>query len=98
MSPKDLFEAITTLKNLEYLVEENERVSITLKGKEFVINNKLASDSNVNKFENIPEVFKGKRIGINEFYIPKDSSIYKEFISLKSNNTGGTKETSTSEV
>jgi predicted methyltransferase len=98
LSPKDLFETITTLKDLEYIVEENERVSLTLKGKEFVIHNKLASEKNVNKFENIPEIFKGKRIGINEFYIPKDSSIYKEFIILKPNNTGGTKETSTSEV
>ena len=96
-SPKDLFESITSLKSQEYIIEENERLSITSKGKEFVIYNNLASKNNINKFENIPEQFKGKRIGINEFYIPKDSKIYEEFIPLNFNK-GGTKETSTSEV
>jgi predicted methyltransferase len=97
VSPKDLFEGIVELVKAEFILEEKERISLTQKGKEYIINNKLASEINSNKFDKIPDAFIGRRIGINEFYLPKDSSIYQEFISSK-DNLGGTKETSTSEV
>lgn len=98
VSPKDLFEGILELVKLELIIEVSERVELTHKGKEYVINNKLASEIDSNKFGKIPAEFIGRKIGINEFYLPKDSSIYKEFISSEQGNLGGTIETSTSGV
>lgn len=97
VSPKDLFESMVALQELDLINEENDRLSLTSKGKEFIINNKLSSSS-INKFEKIPNAFIGRKIDINEFYLPKNSTIYQEFISSEPKDIGGTKETSTKEV
>ena len=64
------FDLISSLKLNGYVRTEEDRVQITSLGIEYLVghpkrNERMASSDNA-----LPENFQGKKIGINEFYIP----------------------------
>ena len=65
-----LFDLISSLKSKDYVRAGEDRVQITSIGMECVVahprkNERKTSDENM-----VPENFQGKKIAINEFYIP----------------------------
>ncbi len=70
ISPKELFLAIKELQENNLITNENDRLSLTQKAKEFIITNKIFVQRRVNKFDTIPENFLGRSIAINQFYLP----------------------------
>lgn len=72
ITPKDLFISIENLKTNGLIDLNEDRVSITKEGIGYVVNTQLKLANNEDKQKLIKENFQGKRIKINEFYIPQN--------------------------
>jgi hypothetical protein len=83
ISPKDLFLAIENLSKLGYVSSLNGRLTLTMDGFNFVINNNLSFNKGKSKYDKVPNDFLGPRIEINQFYIPKLEDNTNEFINLQ---------------
>jgi hypothetical protein len=83
LSPKDLFVSLESLKTKKLIVDEEDRMTISNEGKEFVIFNNLSSSDKKERFSRIPDEFIGRRININEFYFPKMKTFIRDFLFLE---------------
>ncbi len=71
-SPKELFAAIENLKQNGLLDVVDDRVSITNEGVNYASRVPLKSKLDIQNKKLIKEEFLGKKININEFYIPQN--------------------------
>lgn len=71
LSPKDIFTAIENLKSNGLVEVIEDRVSLTKEGIGYTVKNPLKTRLDTNKEKLIKIDFQGKRIKINEFYIPQ---------------------------
>jgi predicted methyltransferase len=72
LSPKELFSAIEILKQNGLLEVVDDRVTITNEGVNYAAKVPLKSKSDIHNVKLIKEEFLGKKININEFYIPQN--------------------------
>lgn len=72
LSPKELFAAIEKLKSNGLIDVTEDRAIITKTGVEYAVKTPLKTKIDDNKQRLIKENFLGKRININEFYIPQN--------------------------
>jgi len=72
LSPKELFTAIENLKQNGFLDVIDDRVTITSEGISFAARVLLKPQINIQDKELSKEEFLGKKININEFYIPQN--------------------------
>ena len=72
LSPKELFAAIERLKTTGLIDVTEDRATITKDGVEYAVKTPLKTKLDDNKQSLIKENFLGKRIDINEFYIPQN--------------------------
>jgi hypothetical protein len=72
LSPKELFTALEKLKFNGLIDVTEDRVIITKTGIEYTVKTPLKTKVDDNKQRLIKENFLGKRIKINEFYIPQN--------------------------
>lgn len=70
VSPKELFLLTKELTDKNLVKEDEGRLTLTAEGKDFVIKTDLTIKSTGNKYDKIPDKFLGRRIEINEFYLP----------------------------
>lgn len=72
LTPKDLFTAIENLKSNGFVEETEDRITITKEGIEFAVNTPLKNKRVENDKKIVMEDFRGKKINVNEFYIPQN--------------------------
>lgn len=72
LSPKDLFSAIENLKSNGFINVDEDRVTITKEGIGYASKTQLKTKVDSNREKLINEEYLGKRININEFYIPQN--------------------------
>lgn len=72
LAPKELFTAIEKLESHDLLYINEDRVIITKTGNEYAVKTTLKTIIDDDKQRVIKENFIGKRININEFYIPQN--------------------------
>lgn len=72
LSPKELFTAIEKLKLNDLIDVTEDRAIITKTGIEYTVKTPRKTNFDENKQRLIKENFLGKRIKINEFYIPQN--------------------------
>jgi len=80
LSPMQLFEAISQLQNLGYLVSNREKgyfLSITKTGKELVL--KLRTQRAQKGENRVPVKFIGNKISPDSPYVPRISKLWKDF-------------------
>lgn len=83
VSPKELYLTINELVEKKIILSDEDRLSLTSEGKEFVINSDISIKKAKNKSEKIPSEFLGRRIEINEFYLPTSKDIQNQLLSLR---------------
>ena len=83
-----LTSAIQNLKNYRYIERKEDILKISKKGMYYIFNN-FSIYGNETLESKIPQIFLGRKININEFYIPEDFK--KISIYLNNNNGGGMK-------
>jgi hypothetical protein len=81
-----LTSAIQNLKNYRYIERKEDILKISKKGMYYIFNN-FSIYGNQTLESKIPRIFLGRKININEFYIPQD---FKK-ISIYLNNRGSMK-------
>lgn len=64
------FDLISSLKSIDYIKTVEDRIHITSQGMEYMVANPIKLEKRLSSDVAIPENFQGKKIGINEFYIP----------------------------
>ena len=64
------FDFLSSLKSKDYVRTDEDRVQITSLGIEYVVAHPKKNERKTSADNAIRENFKGKKIGINEFYIP----------------------------
>lgn len=72
LQPKDLFHAVKKLKELDFLIEQGDKLKLTENGINYSSRSSLIKfdkESGRNKF-NVDTL--GKKLEINDFYIPLD--------------------------
>lgn len=79
ITPRELFQTISNLKERNLLTEIEMRINLTPAGKEFVLHHSIAVKG-VDKFSSFPKGILGPKININEFYLPKLSNNLKHFL------------------
>jgi hypothetical protein len=84
VSVRLLIAAIQNLESCRYLERNEDIIKISKMGISYVFNKKI-NQKNETTDSKVPVVFLGKKININEFYIPED---FKK-ISLYLNKKGG---------
>lgn len=72
ISPKDLFLSVENLKSNELLVVNEDRVTLTAKGIDYSTKTTLKIKKEMINTKLIKEDYLGKRINVNEFYIPRN--------------------------
>ena len=72
LTPKDLFTSVEKLKSNGLVVETEDRITITKEGIEFAVKTPLKNKIDENNKKLIMEDFRGKKINVNEFYIPQN--------------------------
>lgn len=82
-SPKELFVSLSELSDLGLAHEEDERISLTKKGLNFVINNNILFQKNESKYSKIPNKYLGRKIEINEFYLPRLNDSVNEIFNFE---------------
>jgi hypothetical protein len=82
VSPGQLFQAIYNLSLLEYINSNDDRLTLTKKGVDFVSISHPNSRNARSKYEKIPVEFIGPKIEINQFYIPMLFDNSKELVHL----------------
>jgi|ERR1035437_1941308 predicted methyltransferase len=92
-TPKDLFNAINELIQEKIISKQGDRINLTSDGKEFVIKHKITVKGNSDKFQKISSNFLGRKISVNEFYLPSSPNIQNEL--LTNNDFRGPIKTST---
>ena len=70
--PKELFTSIENLKNNGLLEINEDRATITREGIDSAIKTPLKTKEDGNNKRLIKEEYQGKRIKINEFYVPQN--------------------------
>jgi len=84
VSVRLLIAAIQNLESCRYLERNDDIIKISKMGISYLFNKQINQKNETNDSK-VPVVFLGKKININEFYIPED---YKK-ISLYLNKKGG---------
>jgi hypothetical protein len=69
--PADMYKFIEKYSKLELLNYAESRITLTEKGKIFLLSKKFELGDSGDKFKKIPERFLAPKLPINEFYIPK---------------------------
>lgn len=64
------FDLINSLKSKDYIRVEENRVQITSQGIEYLVGHPKKNERRASSDNALPENFRGKKIEINEFYIP----------------------------
>jgi hypothetical protein len=82
-----LTSAIQNLKNYRYIERKEDILKISKKGVYYIFNN-FSIYGNETLESKIPQIFLGRKININEFYIPQD---FKKISIYLNNNRGGMK-------
>lgn len=82
-----LTSAIQNLKNYRYIERKEDILKISKKGMYYIFNN-FSIYGNETLESKIPQIFLGRKININEFYIPQD---FKKISIYLNNNRGGMK-------
>lgn len=82
-----LTSAIQNLKNYRYIERKEDILKISKKGVYYIFNN-FSNYGNETLESKIPQIFLGRKININEFYIPQD---FKKISIYLNNNRGGMK-------
>lgn len=82
-----LTSAIQNLKNYRYIERKEDILKISKKGMYYIFNN-FSIYGNETLESKIPQIFLGRKININEFYIPED---FKKISIYLNNNRGGMK-------
>lgn len=80
-----LTSAIQNLKNYRYIERKEDILKISKKGMYYIFNN-FSIYGNETLESKIPQIFLGRKININEFYIPED---FKKISIYLNNNNGG---------
>ena len=80
-----LTSAIQNLKNYRYIERKEDILKISKKGVYYIFNN-FSIYGNEALESKIPQIFLGRKININEFYIPED---FKKISIYLNNNNGG---------
>ena len=81
MRPSQVFYFIEKYSKSGIIKFENEKITLTEKGREEIVVNGISIAKNKNNFTKIPVQFMVSNLEINEFYIPKLSgtrSIFKK--------------------
>lgn len=81
VSPSKLFLLVNELVERKIIINEENRIVLTSNGREYVISNNISLKPTTKKYERIPQNFIGRKIGINEFYLPKSTNIADELLS-----------------
>lgn len=71
LSPKELFISVENLKSKGLIEISEDRITITKEGINYSVHTPLKIKSDTNNEKLIKEDFLGRRININEFYIPQ---------------------------
>ncbi len=85
-TPPTVFKSSTRFQKMEFIVNKDDKLFITEKGKAFVEENRFIYDNH--KYDRIPKEFLGNKIGVNAPYIPNLSKISKEILNLKIKGDG----------
>lgn len=72
ISPKDLFLSVENLRTNGLLDVNEDRVTLTTKGIDYSTKTTLKIKTEMTNPKLIKEDYQGKRININEFYIPRN--------------------------
>lgn len=72
ISPKDLFLSVENLKSNGLIDVNEDRLTLTKKGVDYSTKTTLKIKTKETNQKTIKEDFIGKRININEFYIPRN--------------------------
>ncbi len=72
LSPKELFTAIENLKSNGLAEVSEDRITITKVGIGFSVQTSLKNKSSIENAKPIKEEYLGRKISINEFYIPQN--------------------------
>lgn len=72
LSPKELFLSVENLKSNGLIEISEDRITITKEGKNYSVQTPLKIKLGVNSEKLIKEDFLGRRININDFYIPQN--------------------------
>lgn len=70
LSPKEIFSAVENLKSLGLIELLEDKVKITKKGIGYSVQNPLKDQKVLKNETKIQDDFVGRKININEFYIP----------------------------
>lgn len=66
----EFFDLISSLKSKDFVLAGEDRIQITSLGMEYVVAHPKKNERKTSADNTLPENFQGKKIGINEFYIP----------------------------
>ena len=81
-SPVDVYKSSSKLENKKLVSNtEDDKLIITEKGKEFIEKNKFIYGNQ--KYDRIPNEFKGNKIAVDATYIPNLEKISKEILTLQ---------------
>jgi predicted transcriptional regulator len=89
LTPAEVFKFLQKFSTADIIKQEEEKISLTEKGKKFLLFRKKAPSNSKDKFSNIPEKFLSANIKINEFYTPKIAGLSKDILSLQHNERDG---------
>lgn len=79
-SPVTVFKSTERFQKKGFIINKEDRLFITEKGKVFIEDNRFIFDND--KYARIPEEFLGNKIGVNVPYIPNLSKISKEILTI----------------
>lgn len=91
ISISELFAIINLLVDRGVIIEKDDRVFITEKGRAEVLNQNLISKGVKSKYDVIPDRFLGPRIAIDELYFPNYKDVLSELLTLKNIKEAKTK-------
>jgi hypothetical protein len=72
LSPKEIYSAIENLKSYGLLELKEDKVTITKDGVGYSVQTPLKTKTDITSKKLMKEDFLGRRININEFYIPQN--------------------------
>ncbi|MCF7920738.1 MAG: hypothetical protein K9N06_12565 [Candidatus Cloacimonetes bacterium] len=80
IQPNQLFKFIDKYSKKGFILYEDNRITITDKGRNEFLTKKIVISTNGNKFSKIPEEFLIKQLDVNEPYIPNINEVPDEIM------------------
>lgn len=93
IEPEEIFSIISKYSEQKILTYENEKIELTLQGKNIILKQLFTKNIKNGKFLNIPSDFVIEKIEINSPYLPNINKVSAEILKIE-----GGKETSIKEV